>query len=276
MNKRTALAWSLLMLGSTAQAGDWGDGRIISDKLFVSIGSFVVDFDTSAQAGSGRLSGLVEFEDDLDVDSDTTTARLDGFYRFNPKHSMDFGYFALDRDGTTILARDIVYDDVEYNVGAQMTATFNVDLLRLTYRYSFVNDGTTEAGFIAGLSTYAFEAIVDGQATVDDGMGGQITRQVRASDDVTAPIPVFGMFVGHAITPRWVLRLNAEFFDLESGDYAGRVVDTRVVVDYFFSKHVGIGAGLSTTDIDFSKEGENAFKVEYRQDGLLFNVSIVF
>lgn len=250
--------------------------RLLDDTFNVTLGGFLVDFSTDIQVGGNVLTGSVQFEDDFALEPDTTTYRLDGFYRFNPRHSIDFGNFSVNRTGSTILDRQVEFGDVIYDVGVQVDSEFDVDLFRAAYRYSFVNDGRTEAGFVAGLSTYSFFAAAEGQVTVDDGSGGTVSQRARVEDDIIAPIPVVGVFVIHAFSPRWVLRMHAEFFDLDSGDYAGRVVDTRLLLDYYFSKNFGIGIGKNTTDITFSKDTDDGFSVDYKQDGLLAYVSFVF
>jgi hypothetical protein len=271
-----ALVAAALSLGPADAEEAAPERRLLSDKVNVSLGGFVVDFNTDAQAGTNLVGGLVQFEDDLALESDSSTVRLDGFYRFGPKHSIDFGYFSLNRTGLTVLDKQVEWNDVIYDLGAQISSGFDVDLFRVTYRYSFVNDGRTEAGFTAGLSTYDFSAVVDGEATVDDGSGGQTIQRVRAEEAVLAPIPAIGVFIVHAFSPKWILRIDAGVFDLESGDYSGRVVDSRIMIDYYFTRHVGIGAGKSTTDMDFRAEGTDGFAVEYKQDGLLAYVSVVF
>jgi hypothetical protein len=271
-----ALVAGLLATVPAAGSDATGDHRYVSDTFNVSLGTFAVAFDTNAQAGSNVIGGLIQFEDDLAIESRSTSGRLDGLYRFGPRHAIDFGYFSLNRNGTRVLDRQIVYNDVQYDVGVSVETDFDVDLFRVTYRYSFVNDGKTEAGFTAGLSTYGFLAAVQGQATVDDGGGGTTQQFVRAEEEVLAPIPVGGLFVAHAFTRKLVLRLGAEVFDLDRDDYSVRVVDTRILFDWYFSRHVGVGVGKSNTTIDFTDESSDGFAVEYEQDGLLAYVTLVF
>jgi hypothetical protein len=52
--------------------------------------------------------------------------------------------------------------------------------------------------------------------------------------------------------------------------------DSRITFDYYISRHVGIGGGLSTTDISVSKSGEDPFRVQYEYSGVLFYVTTVF
>jgi hypothetical protein len=76
------------------------------------------------------------------------------------------------------------------------------------------------------------------------------------------------MFVHHAFRPNLIIGLRASVLNLDVGDYLGRVVNSGVTLDGFFSKHVGIGIGTNTSDIQFdSAGGDTPFRVAYRQSG---------
>jgi hypothetical protein len=62
--------------------------------------------------------------------------------------------------------------------------------------------------------------------------------------------------------------LRGSFLDLDVGDYLGHVINSEVTLDGFFSKHVGIGIGTNTGDIQFeSTGGDTNDRVAYRQSG---------
>ena len=90
------------------------------------------------------------------------------------------------------------------------------------------------------------------------------------------PVPAFGMFISYAIKPKLIFKGDAEFFNLETGDFEGRLVDTKFTLDYFFSQHVGVGGGISTTDLRFNDVGDDPFGVNYRYTGLLVYLSLAF
>jgi hypothetical protein len=258
------------------------DSRILSDKWGFGLGGFVLDFDTTASVNTGTvIGGSIGLESDLGLESDKKTFRADGFYRFNARHSLEFAYFSISRDGASILDERIEFVDedgetVIFDVGADVESEFLTRMFKATYRYTFVNNGRTEAGFNAGLSTYKFGLRIAGEATINDGTGQEEVVFDEAETSIIAPVPTFGMFVTHAFKPRLILRMRAEFFDISVGDYTGRVVDTQVLLDYFVSRRVGLGVGFNTIDINVQRKGDQPFRVGYKQTGLLGYVSFVF
>jgi len=275
------VGWMALATPSWADDEEKDDarppGRIVSDKFQISLGGTLVAFDTEIRAGNTLVGTIIDLEEDLDVDSDTRSARLDGFYRFNKKHALGFAFFTLQREGSVVLDTEITFNEITYAIGAVADTDFDVNLFALTYRYTFVNTGRTEAGFAAGLSLYDFSAGVAGSAVIDDGMGGTIIEEgASARTDLLAPIPTFGMFIIHAFTPKLVLQLNAGAFDVDVGDVSARVIDTGFSLDYFFSRHWGIGIGSNYTQISYSDDSTPRVAIDYSQDVLRGYVSFVF
>jgi hypothetical protein len=256
--------------GSPLRAAAGEDNVSISDKFVLSLGTYLTDFETNASVGTGGVFGtFIRAEDDLGLDDDDTLFRVDGFYRFNPRHGLDFGFWTFNRDGAAIIADQIEFDGTLFDVGANVRSEFDSQWLRLGWRYSFFRSDRGEAGISAGLSTYDFEIALEGDATVSDGMGGTTIVQDRAEDDLIAPVPTFGIFINYAITPRVIVKLKADFLDLQIDDLDGKVIDTTFLIEWYFSRHVGVGVGTNGTDIDIRDEGDDPFTIDYSVSGLM-------
>jgi hypothetical protein len=269
----TLIASAFCPSRTAAQAGDGLPWRIVGDRWYVSAGGFLVDFNTEASVGlAGGLGSLIRVEDDLGVDENKSTFRVDARYRFRPNHTLEFGLFLLDRTGSSAISETIEFQDLVFDVGAAIASRFETDLYGAAYRYSFINDGRTEAGLLGGLSIYRFRFGVEGQARV----GGQTAEFEEAADEILAPIPVVGIFVDHAFSPKFVMRSGASFFRISIGDFSGRLVETRLAFDYFFWKKVSVGTGIASSSVDVQTTGDDAFAVSYFQTGLLFNAGIAF
>ncbi len=202
--------------------------------------------------------------------------RLDGFYRFNERHSFDFGIWSLNRTGQATIDKQIIFDGNQFDIGVDLLSEFDTSWLRAGWRYSVLRTDRGEAGFSAGLSAYDFKIAVDGEATVDDGMGGTILQSTRAEDDLLTPVPTVGMFITFAIKANLVLQARADFLDLQISGLEGNLLDTSVLIEWYFSDHVGIGVGSNTTEIEIRDTGSDPFSVDYRQSGLLGYFAFVF
>ena len=166
-------------------------------------------------------------------------------------------------------------ETVTFDVGTVVETDFKTSLLQINYRYSFINNGKTESGIVVGLSLYNFDIELHGIGAVDDGTG-PVVGEIGTGVDLTAPVPSAGFFIRHAFTPKFLIKIQAQFFELDYQDLSGRLTEGGVVVEYYPWEHVGFGGGWQTADISASDQGANPWKVEYRYGGLLGYVSGVF
>jgi len=288
---RTALiltiAAALLILVPSSTQAAWNDeqeheSRILSDRWNVWLGGFYPDFKTQAAIGTGSALGAIfSLEDNLGLEEDLSTGWLGAFYRFSNKRAILFDFTSLNREATTTLGTEITIgegdDELTYGVGAVVDSVLDNDIFTVTYRQSFVNNGKTEAGFTAGLSFFAFDLSLQGTATVDDGVNPPEVRQAEGSTSIIAPVPAFGMYINHAFSKKWILRMNAGFLSLEVGDLEGRYLSTSVTVDYIITKHFGLGAGFVRQNLDISDNGaDNPWTVVYAVGGPTLYMSLVF
>ncbi len=238
---------------------------MIADKWVLSIGGYVTDFKTTAAVGSGSVIGtIIRLEETLGLDENKTFLRGDGFYRFNSRHAIGFGFWSLKRDGVGIIDEEIEWDGITYPAMALLDTTFDVGWYRADWRYSFMRMDRGEAGFNLGLSFYDFSASIEGM-----GMVGGTAGNFKGEESLTVPVPTFGLFTNFAITPNVLFKSAFNWLSLEYDDFDIEVSDVTLVFEWYFSEHVGIGGGSSITDIDYKDTGNNPFSVEYKQTGFL-------
>lgn len=286
MRVRSALvvmAVTAAAIGSMAADQPY-DGRIVSDRWYVSLGTSVTDFSTEAQIGLGSTLGtLIRIEDDLGLDDNKSVLRVNGFYNFNEKHSIDVKAARVSRASTSLLDEEFTIADPEdgelvtFLVGAEIDTAFKTDSVKLFYRYSFVNDGRTQAGIGAGLSVFDYRIELEGDAMVDDGSGNPVfVSDERVDESILAPVPSFLLFIDHAIKPPLVLRVQASFLDLDIGDIDGRLIETRFTLNYFFTRHFSLGLGIEGSDIDYRDRGGDPLLISVRESSLIAYVATAF
>ena len=270
----TLLFMTCMAIPSRAHDVDEFDARVVTDKWHVSAGGFLVEFKTDAQAGFGSFVGTaVRLEDDLQVEKDEVTARLDAFYRWRPRHTFTFGYFFLERRGSTTLDRRVEFGDRAFDIGGRAKSTFSTKIFGAGYRYSLVNTGRSDAGVMVGLSINDFGLELEGNAVAVGDTSSVSAEFSGATTQLLAPVPSLGIFVDHGLTSRLILRSSATFLDITVGDYSGRVVETRFLLEYFFWNDLGVLLGSSSTDIAIDRRDSRPLKLSYRQSGLTFALS---
>lgn len=210
----------------------------------VSLGASLIANDSKVRLGGEGIGVEIDAEEVLNLESSTTSARIDGFWRFTHKrrHRLDFTWFSNNRSGEGVLDQELNIGDLPpIPVGAKVETTFNFDLYRVGYSYSFFKDERMDLGVGGGLYVLPVEFSLKATGIVDDGSGTAILVDESIKETFAAPLPVISLRADFAITPRWSLRNRADFFYLEIGDYAGAIVDTRMAVEYQPFKHVGFG-----------------------------------
>ena len=255
--------------------GQTHESRILSDKFQIGMGAFFADFTTEAAVGLGGVLGTtIRLEDSLNVEDNTDSFLLEGQWRFKRRHALAWATYRFSRSGVTVLDEEFEFEGITYGIDADLAMTFDSDTYALTYRYSFINNGKTEAGISAGLATFKYGIDVEGEASIGDPNNPAVVT--AASESLLAPVPNFGMYINHAFNPNWILRLSASFLNLNVSDYEGKLTQTRATVDGYFVRHVGIGAGLASSNLKFTKSGDDPWSVDYRYSGFLLYFSGVF
>jgi len=227
-----------LMSGNVTAAEDEA-AVAFPDKFMFRVGAYIVDgSDTQFSVSSdvGGLGTVIDYSRDLGGDSRDTIPRIDAYYRFNERHRIDFTAFSIDRKGNRVLAIDppIVIDGEDFSGGA-INSEIKYTLYRLGYGYSFYHSDRAELTVTAGLN------ITDYDLKFEDDTG---TKSETA--DVTAPLPMFGLRMGYAITPKWSVNYVSEAFFIELDDtIKGAMINYELNTEYKLFKNFAIGAGFA-------------------------------
>ena len=244
------------------QAG-WSEDRDLEgqpwEKVGVNLGVFISAVDSSFRIGSGV--GLdIDVEDLLDLDATNTVFRTDAMWRFseNRRHRLDFSWFAFRRDGSRQIEGDITIgdgdDQITIDAGTTVEAFFDLDIYQLAYSYSFLQDDRIDLA--AGIGFYVMP--------MDFGIKATGLVDEEGSQRFTAPLPVLGLRMDVALTPKWFLRSGAQVFYLEYENFTGRVLEFRAAVEYNPWEHVGIGLGIDSLSINVEAEGEDWPEIDFK------------
>lgn len=241
----TCGGYSLLVLPFLLLAGAAPAQPIDGDRFSLSLGAFVTDRDTDTRLDGTATTGTeINFEKDLNLDTSDTVFRVDGYYRFNSKHRIDFSVFDLSRASSSPISRDIQYGDELYTLSTVVSADIDLQIYKAGYTYSFMERDKGYLGATAGVY------VADTRASLSTTGLGQ-----AAAGDITAPLPVIGLRGEYALSDRWTFRGSGEFFFLEYGDIDGALVDLYAGVDYSVLDNLAVGFGVNsvTIDVDASK-----------------------
>ena len=223
------------------------------EKFGIQAGYFLSAVDSGLRLGTG-IGVDIDVEDLLGLDSNSSVFRVGALWRFteNRRHRFDFSWFSLNRDGTRQILQDIVIEDrdgneIPINAGSTVDAFFDLDIYQLAYSYSFLQDDRLDLAVQIG----AYIMPID----VGLSVAGAIDEQGSAR--FTAPLPVLGLRMDIALTPRWFIRTGAQAFYLEYDNFAGSILKVNAALEYNPWEHVGIGLGFDTLKINIEADGED-------------------
>ena len=227
---------------NSAIADDEAPVYAFPDTWKIRVGAYVVDgSDTTFSASPfGGAGVIIDYQKDLGGEDGDTIPRIDAQYRFNERHRVDFTAFSIDRKGTRTLAIDIEIDGVDYQVGETIDSEIKYTLYRLGYGYSFYHSSRVELTLTAGLNITSYDL----SFALEDGSKAETAG-------VTVPLPVFGLRMGYAITPKWSVNYVSEAFFIELDDsFRGAILNYELNTEYRLFSHFAVGAGLARIGVD--------------------------
>ncbi len=247
--------------GALAQTSDF-------DRYSLSLGVFITDRDSDTQLNTpGTADGTpVDLENDLDLKRSDSVFRLDGYFRFNEKHRIDFSWFDLSRKATKQIEKDITWEGTLFPINATVNGDFDVAIYKLAYTWSFMHREQGYLGLTAGLYIADVAARLS-SVNIADREGG----------DVTAPLPVIGLRGEYNLSEKWSLRASGEYFALEYGDFDGSLFDFYAGVDYRLFDLMALGLGYNNVrmDVDVTAADFDG-SLDWNYDGALIFVKIDF
>lgn len=188
----------------------------------------------------------VDLEDDFNLDDSFFLGRIDAGWQMSRRNSLDLSAFQLSRQGTGVIDRDIQIGDVVFPVDSSVENESDILVLKLAYRYAFLDRPRGHMGASLGLHTMDWNT---------EWRAGALS--LKEDFDFLVPLPVIGLFGAYALTPRWYLNASSEFFGLEYEEFDGFLNNTRLSLEHRTFSHVGFGLGLDYFLIDASVANES-------------------
>jgi hypothetical protein len=214
------------------------------DKWMIRLGAYIVDGSNtqfSINSDVGGLGTTIDYQRDLGGEDGDSIPRIDVYYRFNARHRIDFTSFSIDRTGERAIVIDppLVIGDESYS-GETIKSEIDYTLYRVGYGYSFYHSAKTELTLTAGLNITSYDLKFE----LEDGSRAE-------SAGVTVPLPVIGLRMGYAITPKWNVRYVSEAFFVEFDDsFRGAIINFELNTEYRLFKYFALGAGIARIGIN--------------------------
>ena len=273
----TALLWICCFPVAAHEDDDWHnrwDAIPAGERFKFRVGTFLVDrTDTTARFDSNRfpLGTLIDLEDDLNVDRTERVARLDGFYRFTPKHRIEWSYYTSRRGGEAVAEREFQIGDPDNPLGgfvipkgARVDTQWDFDLLKVGYDYSFLNKKRYEMFIGAGLNFRNLNVDISYQANVGSATVGDSINTTEL-----LPLPTATIGGRWNLTRKLQAIFSYDFFFLEFDEYVGQYQEVLLSLEHSTFKHVGFGAAIDLGSLNVRANNDDfRGEFDYRVAGL--------
>ena len=245
------IAASVLSLSSMGSAFAAEEAAVaFPDKWMIRVGAYFVDdanTTVSFNTGVAGLGTMIDYQKTLGGEDGNTIPRIDFYYRFNPRHRIDFTAFSLDRKGERILDQTIEIDGTTYNINESIKSDLQYAVYKLGYSYSFYHSSKTELSLSAGLNITSYDFKIDSSSTGSAESAG-----------VTVPLPVIGLRLGYAITPKWYVRYVSEAFFVDIEDkFRGGLINYEINTEYKIFDNFALGAGIARLAVNAEIDDED-------------------
>ncbi len=244
------------------------------ERFSFKLGGYIVDLDSSVYIGSSALGlgASVDVEEALGLDSSLSVLRTEVSYRFSSsrRHLLGLKYYDFRRSSTKNLETEITWQDKTYPIGTTVESYYNIRVIKAGYDYSFFQDDRINLASSIGLFVTSIEFGVSAAGVGD------------TEEDITAPLPVVGLHLDFAITPKLFLKQSFEVLYLEIGDFKGSIAAFNIACEYNFWKNVGFGIGYDKFDLKLEANGSDypnidfIGEIKFAYTGLLLYTKVYF
>jgi hypothetical protein len=248
-------AAQLLPLAVSAQPND------NMERASILFGAFITDRDSSTRLDSDSGEGTdLDLEDDLGLESSTSVARLGGYFWLGRRHRIDGAYFDLSRSSSIPIQETIDFGDETFQINTVVETESDLSIIKADYTFAAV---ARERGFLG---------ITAGLYVAETSMSlSQATLGRAESEDLTAPLPVFGLRGDYAVNDRITLRGAWQWFGYEADNIDGRLTDFYFGADYGFGERMAVGLAYDRVSMSLGAQEDDGFegRIDWGYDGLL-------
>lgn len=249
----------------------------LPDKFKFAVGGYAVGrYDSTMSLTEPNLGAgaSISPQDTLGLDLEQTVTRLDGYYRFTPKHALTYSWYSISSTGGKYTEQDFTWVDEN---GNEITIPFNTrvdtildyDIYKLGYLWSFYHNDKVELAAGAGLHLTQISVAIEAETTST----GIDAKNVKS----TVPLPVLSFGLTYHVTPKFMWYLKSEVFAISIDDWSGTYTDSTLAVEYRAWKNVGLGLGLGSNALKIIEETDDyKFQYDNRISGINLYVAAYF
>ena len=264
--KKAVLLASLGMAAAAASSGVKAESLAPGDERFKFVaGWFLPAFGTDVRLdGEGSTGDDVNLDDDLGLDRDQSGALLGFEWRMAERHRLGANWSSFSQNGTRVFDEELTIGDETFPVDAVVRTNWSLDLIPITYSYSFIQNEKNELAGTFGIHLDRVSLRLRAETSVT---GEVLDLETDHSADL--PLPLLGLRYDHHFSDSWSAGIGASYFSIEFGestlDAEGSLYSVRGYAEYRFQGRYGAGIAIDAFKLDLEAT-KNSFSGGYEYD----------
>lgn len=250
------------LAGTVARADELKPG----DERFKFVaGWFLPAFNTKVRLdNAGNEGDNVDLKDDLGLNEDQSGVLLGFEWRFKEKHRIGASYSSFSQHATRVIDRQITVGDEVYPIDAEIRTTWSLDMIPITYSYSFIKNESNELAGTFGIHWDSISLKLTGSSSLS---ADDLNAEATGSADL--PLPLIGIRYDHHFSDNWSAGAGASFFSIEFGknelDAKGSLYNFRAYAEYRIKGRYGAGLAIDAFKLNVEADKPN-LTGEYKYD----------
>jgi len=224
------------------------------DRIRLIVGGYFAKIETQLRISKGQGT-LIDLEKDLGLDDSTVSFRVQGHYRFSPRHRFIYSFSDVSRDATNLVERKIILNGKVFKVGSIVTTDFSVQVSKLLYGYSFFQNNKIDLSFSTGIVGLNLSTKIDSPF---------INKE---TDESFLPTPVVGFRGMYAFSRKLVMTAGVDYFRINESNAKAEVRDWNLAIEYDIYKKIAVGLTYGSFNLDGEKKS-NKDKFDFDIEGL--------
>jgi hypothetical protein len=240
------------------------------ERLRLSLGAVYLNSNTNVQVDSstGVIGTPVNAEKTFGMDKSEVEAKFQLMLRVGERNRVRFDYFSLDRTGSTTIDEDILFRNVELLPGDPVNSNLSIDVLSITYGYSFLHSEKFELAATLGINVTDISA----RARVNT-----LARHVDQTEDQAGPFPTIGLDGTYVISKRFYLDGRAQYFKANIDDFDGSLGFFELDALYRLRPNISFSLGYELARAHLlSTKASNAGLFNFNTQGPAVFVRVAF
>ncbi len=270
MQTLTCLALGCIAAPVVAQQGSDVHPELTS-KFDLAVGIYYPkrEYVLSVDGSLGEITDPIDF--DAALGTDDKDPLLTGIFswQFKEKWSLGIQHFSAGQTTNRSLEEEIEWEDIIYEVGADVRLETGFDVTRLFVARHFLQDPKHDLGVGFGVHAINVKLQIQGAARLDD----ESTEFRDESANMSAPLPNLGVWYRYSPSKKWLLGARVDWLSVSIDDISGSLTDIRLSADYSFNDHFGMGLAYQEFRLDADHKNDiwrGSVKVDFTGPSLVF------